>query len=44
MNAFFITPAIRGQSIGALFSTHPPLEQRLAQLAAVSADLGRPTL
>jgi heat shock protein HtpX len=44
MNAFFITPAIRGQSLGALFSTHPPLEQRLAQLAAVSADLGRPTL
>jgi len=42
MNAFFITPAIRGQSLGAIFSTHPPLEQRLAQLANVSAELGRP--
>lgn len=43
MNAFFIAPAIKGQSIGAMFSTHPPLEQRLAQLARVSAELGRPT-
>ena len=42
MNAFFIAPAIRGQSISSLFSTHPPLEQRLSQLAQVSADLGRP--
>lgn len=41
MNAFFIAPALRGASIGALFSTHPPLEQRLDQLARVSADLGR---
>jgi heat shock protein HtpX len=44
MNAFFIAPAIHRQSITGLFSTHPPLEQRLAQLAQVSADLGRPTV
>ena len=44
MNAFFIAPAINRQSISALFSTHPSLEQRLAQLAQVSADLGRPTV
>ncbi len=39
LNAFFIAPAISRESIGALFSTHPPLEKRLAQLAEVSADL-----
>jgi len=44
MNAFFISPAINRESVGALFSTHPPLEQRLAQLAQVSAELGRPTV
>jgi Zn-dependent protease with chaperone function len=25
-----------------LFSTHPPLERRLDQLGAISAQLGRP--
>jgi heat shock protein HtpX len=43
LNAFFFAPAIKGQSIGALFSTHPPLETRLAQLAKISADLSRPS-
>jgi heat shock protein HtpX len=42
MNAFFFAPAINAQSVGALFSTHPPLETRLAQLAKISADLSRP--
>jgi heat shock protein HtpX len=42
MNAFFIAPALKGQSLASLFSTHPPLEQRLSELAKVSADLGRP--
>ncbi len=42
MNAFFITPAVRGLSLGALTSTHPPLEQRLDQLATIAAQLGRP--
>ncbi len=44
-NAFFIFPAFakgKGFDLGALFSTHPPLEQRLDQLAQLSVDLGRP--
>ncbi len=42
MNAFFITPAIGGgQSLASLFSTHPPLEKRLEQLARISAQLGQ---
>jgi heat shock protein HtpX len=40
ISAFFIAPAINRESVGALFSTHPPLQQRLAQLAAVGAELG----
>jgi len=43
LNAFFFAPAINGQSIGALFATHPPLETRLEQLAKISADLSRPS-
>lgn len=39
ISAFFIAPAINRESIGAMFSTHPPLQQRLDQLAAVSAEL-----
>jgi heat shock protein HtpX len=42
MNAFFFAPAIKGDSVNALLATHPPLEQRLDQLARVAADLGRP--
>src|SRR4051812_37193974 len=42
MNAFFITPAISGMSLKTLTSTHPSLEQRLKQLARVSAELGKP--
>jgi heat shock protein HtpX len=42
MNAFFFAPAIKGESISALVATHPPLEQRLDQLAKVAAELGRP--
>ena len=42
MNAFFIAPAIGGLSFSALTSTHPSLEQRLEQLAKVSAELGKP--
>ncbi|WP_017933953.1 zinc metalloprotease HtpX [Nocardioides sp. Iso805N] len=43
MNAFFIAPAISGVSLSTLTSTHPSLEQRLAQLAKIEAELGRPT-
>jgi heat shock protein HtpX len=42
-NAFFFTPALaNGVSISSLFSTHPSLEKRLAQLARISAELGQP--
>ena len=41
MNAFFITPAVRGLSLGTLTATHPPLEQRLDQLAKIAASLGK---
>ncbi len=40
MNAFFIAPAVRGVSLATLTSTHPPLEQRLDQLAKIAASLG----
>jgi heat shock protein HtpX len=42
MNAFFITPAVSGMTFRTLTSTHPSLEQRLEQLAKVSAELGKP--
>jgi heat shock protein HtpX len=42
MNAFFIAPAIRPDQFMTVFATHPPLNQRLENLAKVSADLGRP--
>jgi heat shock protein HtpX len=41
-NSFFFAPAFSRDSVGSLFSTHPPLEQRLDQLAKISADLSRP--
>ncbi|TDB91460.1 zinc metalloprotease HtpX [Actinomadura sp. 7K534] len=41
-NAFFFTPALgRGVSVSSLFSTHPPLEKRLAQLSKISDQLSR---
>ncbi len=42
MNAFFIIPASVKQSAAELFMDHPPLEKRLARLAAISAEMGRP--
>lgn len=39
MNAFFIAPALNRESVGAMFSTHPPLQQRLDQLAQVGVEL-----
>jgi heat shock protein HtpX len=42
-NAFFFTPALaNGFSISSLFSTHPPLEKRLENLAKISVQLGQP--
>ncbi|NYI07011.1 zinc metalloprotease HtpX [Allostreptomyces psammosilenae] len=41
-NAFFFTPAVSGgQGLATLFSTHPPLPQRLDQLGRISRELGR---
>jgi heat shock protein HtpX len=43
-NAFFFTPALargNGVSISTLFSTHPTLERRLAQLTELEAQMGR---
>lgn len=42
-NAFFFTPAVApGFSLSSMFSTHPPIEKRIEQLARISAQLGRP--
>ncbi len=45
LNAFFFVPALSGREaqtkIASLFSTHPPLEKRLAQLAKISQQLSR---
>lgn len=41
MNAFFIIPAISGESLMNLFSTHPPLEQRIERLRRLSQELER---
>ncbi len=42
MNAFFIVPTSWRSAAGELFMTHPPLEKRLARLAEISRDMGRP--
>jgi heat shock protein HtpX len=44
-NAFYFTPAIAksGVSLSTIFSTHPSLDQRLAQLAKIEAELGKPS-
>ena len=42
MNAFFIIPTSVKRSAGELFMTHPPLEKRLARLADIAAEMGRP--
>jgi heat shock protein HtpX len=42
MNAFFIIPTNVKGSISGLFLTHPPLEKRLAALAEIAREMGRP--
>jgi heat shock protein HtpX len=39
MNAFYIIPANTKKSLLNLFSTHPPVEQRIAQLSRLEAQL-----
>jgi len=38
-NAFFIIPALSGNAIMELFSTHPPLEKRIANLEKVESEI-----
>jgi heat shock protein HtpX len=41
-NAFYFTPAIsNGTSLSSLFSTHPPLQKRLDQLAKLEAEMNQ---
>jgi heat shock protein HtpX len=42
MNAFFIIPAKAKGSLSELFMDHPPLEKRIAALAEIARDMGRP--
>jgi heat shock protein HtpX len=42
MNAFFIIPASVKQATAELFMDHPPLEKRLAALAEIAREMGRP--
>jgi heat shock protein HtpX len=39
MNAFFIVPASVKNSVATLFSTHPPMEQRIARLQRLETQL-----
>jgi heat shock protein HtpX len=42
LNAFYFAPAIRpGQNLAAIFSTHPSLERRLAELDKIRQQLGK---
>jgi heat shock protein HtpX len=42
MNAFFIVPTNWRKRSAELFMTHPPMEKRLAALAEISREMGRP--
>jgi heat shock protein HtpX len=39
LNAFYIIPALSGDSILSLFSTHPPIEKRIERLQKLSVEL-----
>jgi heat shock protein HtpX len=41
-SALCIVPALRGGGLSGLMATHPPLQQRLEQLARIQAELSRP--
>ena len=42
MNAFFIIPTDVKKKASELFMSHPPLEKRLAALAEIAREMGRP--
>jgi heat shock protein HtpX len=42
MNAFFIVPTNVRERVSELFMDHPPLEKRLAALAQIAREMGRP--
>jgi heat shock protein HtpX len=42
MNAFFIVPTNVKKATAEMFMTHPPLEKRLARLAEIAREMGRP--
>src|SRR2546421_5893416 len=42
MNAFFIIPTSVKSTTAQLFQTHPPLEKRLAALAEIAREMGKP--
>ncbi len=42
MNAFFIIPASVRGAAGELFASHPPIEKRIAALAQIAREMGRP--
>jgi heat shock protein HtpX len=42
MNAFFIIPAKAKGAVSELFMDHPPLEKRIAALAEIAREMGRP--
>jgi heat shock protein HtpX len=42
MNAFFIVPTNWRQQVGEIFMDHPPMEKRLAALAQIAREMGKP--
>ena len=42
MNAFFIIPAKARSAAAEIFMDHPPLEKRLAALAVIAREMGKP--
>jgi heat shock protein HtpX len=42
LSAFFIMPAKAKSAVSELFMDHPPLEKRLAALAEIAREMGRP--
>jgi heat shock protein HtpX len=42
MNAFFIIPTTVKQATAELLMDHPPLEKRLARLAEIAREMGKP--